>query len=113
MRKSDKIIENNLRKALTNVCESALKNFTGFEWLTHLVKYNDFPRSLKVVCVFDTNVNLIVFLNSNHCRELEQLIYTKLSDLKVNIKNINDHITYDTEEECKKNNNGKWANRLC
>jgi hypothetical protein len=113
MRKSDKKIENNLRVALTDVCESALKEFTGFEWLTHVVNYSDFPRSLKIVCVFDTNVNLTRFLNSSNCHDLEGLICKKLSCINVIIKNINNHIAYDTEEECIKVNNGKWADRLC
>ena len=37
MRKSDKKIENQLRLTLTDVCETALKRFNGFEWLTHLL----------------------------------------------------------------------------
>jgi hypothetical protein len=112
MRKSDKKIENNLRIALTDVCESALKEFTGFEWLTHLVKYSDFPKSLKILCVFDTNNNLTSFLNSNNRHVLEELIVKKLSCIEVRIKNISNHLAYDTEEECVKVNNGKWADRL-
>jgi predicted RNA-binding protein with PIN domain len=112
MRKSDKKIENNLRIALTDVCESALKEFTGFEWLTHLVKYSDFPKSLKIICVFDTNNNLTSFLNSNNRYDLEELIVKNLLCAEVRIKNITNHISYDTEEECEKNNNGKWGDRL-
>lgn len=112
MRKSDKKIENNLRIALTDVCESALKEFTGFEWLTHLVKYSDFPKSLKIICVFDTNNNLTSFLNSNNRYELEELIVNNLLCAEVRIKNITNHISYDTEEECEKNNNGKWGDRF-
>ena len=39
MRKTDKKIDNNLRIVLTEVCEIALKEVTGFQWLTHLVDY--------------------------------------------------------------------------
>ena len=58
MKKSDKKIDNTVRKALTEVCEAALTEVAGFKWLTHFVNHNDFPDSLSVVCVFDTNVEL-------------------------------------------------------
>ena len=57
MRKSDKKLDNQLRLVLTDVCETALKEVEGFQWLTHVVNYSNFPQSLRVVCVFDTNEN--------------------------------------------------------
>jgi hypothetical protein len=112
MRKSDKKIENNIRITLTEVCETALKNFNGFEWLTHVVNYSNFPASLKVICVFDSNDNLSSFINSNSCKELNLLIQKKFFDMGISYKSITNHISYDTEENCKKHNNGKWADRL-
>lgn len=112
MRKSDKKMENNLRITLTEVCETALKNFNGFEWLTHVVNYSNFPASLKVICVFDTNDNLSRFMESNSCQELGFLIQKKFFELDINLKTITNHLSYDTEENCKKHNNGKWADRL-
>ncbi|WP_114325863.1 Fis family transcriptional regulator [Candidatus Colwellia aromaticivorans] len=112
MRKSDKKIENQLRIALTEVCETALNNFTGFEWLTHLVNHSNFPKSLKVICVFDTNDNLSNFINSKSSHELDSLIQKNLFEKGINLKNITNHISYDTEENCQTNNNGKWADRL-
>lgn len=112
MRKSDKKMENLLRIALTDVCESALKNDNGFVWLTHLVNYSNFPKSLKVICVFDTNDNLAKFRNSKSHNKLSALIATKLFEIGVNFKNIANHVSYDTEEDCDKSNNGKWAERL-
>ena len=58
MRKTDKKMDNQLRHVLTEVCEVALKDINGFQWLTHVVNYSNFPKSLQVVCVFDTNENL-------------------------------------------------------
>lgn len=53
MRKKDKKIDNELRLVLIDACEQALKDITGFQWLTHfLVNYDDFPNSLMVACVF-------------------------------------------------------------
>jgi hypothetical protein len=112
MRKSDKKMENQLRIMLTEVCETALKNFNGFEWLTHIVNYSNFPASLNVICIFDTNDNMSNFINSNHRHELVSLIQKKFFDVGINLKSINNHISYDTEENCTKDNNGKWSDRL-
>jgi hypothetical protein len=112
MRKSDKKIENQLIITLTDLCDTALKNLTGFEWLTHLVNYNNFPASLKIICVFDTNDNLSNFTNSQSCHELGILIQKKLFEIDVNLTNISKQIAYDTEENCLKSHNGEWADRL-
>lgn len=112
MRKTDRKIDNQLRFVLTEVCEIALKKITGFQWLTHLVDYSDFPKSLKVVCVFDTNENLSYFMSKDGVKELTSLIQVKLHEVDVKVKNMTDYILYDTEENCKKEHNGKWADRL-
>ena len=54
MKKTDKALENTIVKVLTHVCEQSLKEINGFQWLTHLVNYKDFPRSLTVICIFET-----------------------------------------------------------
>jgi len=112
MRKTDKKIDNQLRAALTEVCDTSLKTFSGFQWLTHLVNYSNFPKSLKIVCIFDTNDNLSDFIAMKSNIEFNALIQASLVDLGINIKTIDNHIAYDTEENCKKNHNGKWADRL-
>ena len=111
MRKTDRKVENKLRLVLTEVCETALKEFTGFQWLTHLVNYAKFPETLKVVCVFDTNENLTNFMATKNNLEMSALIQTKLVEKGISLKNMANHITYDTEENCEKNHNGKWTNR--
>jgi hypothetical protein len=112
MRKTDKKIDNQLRIALTKVCETALKEFTGFQWLTHLVNYANFPKTLRIVCVFDTNENLSAFKADNSNNALCKLIQEKLNEIGINLKNIGSHIAYDTQEECEKIHHGNWANRL-
>lgn len=112
MRKTDKKINNQLRLVLTDVCEIALNEINGFQWLTHLVNYSNFPKSLKVVCVFDTNENLSYFMSKDSKKELASLIQVKLHEVDVKVKNVTDHILYDTEENCEKEHNGKWAVRL-
>ncbi|HEY7865766.1 MAG TPA: Fis family transcriptional regulator [Psychromonas sp.] len=112
MRKTDKKVDNQLRIALTEICDSALKEFSGFQWLTHLVNYAHFPKSLKVICVFDTNDNLKRFMATKSQHGLCTLIQKKLFEMGININSIAGHISYDTQEDCDKNNNGKWAERL-
>ena len=112
MRKSDKKMENQLSVVLTEVCNSALKEFTGFQWLTHLVNYDNFPKSLKVVFVFDTNANLSTFIASNNSIDLNKLVQRKLIKIDIKLKDMTKHVAYDTEENCEKNHNGKWSERL-
>ncbi len=116
MRKSDKKIDNQLRLVLTDVCENALKEINGFQWLTHLVNYDNFPQSLNIVCVFDSNENLALFLehsnDSNQRNMLNALIQRALNDCAIKLKNINNHVHYDSEERCLQSNNGNWAERL-
>ncbi|WP_191601196.1 Fis family transcriptional regulator [Marinomonas algicola] len=111
MRKTDKKRENQIRMALTEVCEASLKSFSGFQWLTHLVDYSHFPNSLNVVCIFDTNDHLDRFMVTQQ-QELAHLIQKKLFEIDVVLKKIDSHITYDTEEKCQQYHNGKWAERL-
>jgi len=112
MRKSDKKIDNQIRVALTEVCDIALKDFYGFQWLTHTVNYNKFPQSLKIVCVYDTNENLVSFNETTNRHQLSFLIENKLVEIGINLKNINNHISYDSEESCLNSHNGNWAARL-
>jgi hypothetical protein len=112
MRKKDKKLDNQLRVALTDTCETALKDVAGFQWLTHLVNYADFPKSLKVVCVFDTNDNYHHFMETASHDGLKRLIHKKFFEIGIKVNNITNHLSYDTQENCDKNNSGKWADRL-
>ncbi|MFT7111096.1 MAG: hypothetical protein ACI843_002774 [Psychrobacter glaciei] len=112
MRKTDKKIDNQLRLVLTDVCEVALKEIEGFQWLTHSVNYSDFPKSFKVVCVFDTEKNLSFFMAQKSKVELTSLMQKKLHEVDVKFKNLADYTVYDTEQNCEKEHRGKWADRL-
>ena len=112
MRKTDKKIDKQLRLVLTEVCEQALKDIAGFQWLTHMVNYDDYPNSLTVVCVFDTNENLNSYLQSDDNQALVSLIQSELKAMDIKPKCITDHISYDTEENCRQQHNGNWAIRL-
>jgi hypothetical protein len=108
MRKTDKKIDNALIKVLTEVCDIAQKNYDGFKWITHFANYNNFPDSLSVVCIYDTNEQLKKADVNGICR----LINEKLLSIEINIKDIHRHINFDTEENCTNENDGKWNERF-
>jgi len=112
MRKTDKKIDKQLRLALTDVCETALKEINGFLWLTHLVNYGNFPESLKVICVFDTNESIRQFIKSNSKAYLSDIVRSKLDELNIKLKKIDNHLFFDSEEACNSESNGVWASRL-
>jgi len=112
MRKTDKKIDNRLRVVLTSVCQTALEEIDGFVWLTHLVDYASFPKSLKVVCVFECNDKLSTFITADSRSFLETLMQNKLSEIAIDIKKIGVHLVYDTEENCNREHHGNWAKRL-
>ena len=112
MRKTDKKIDNSIVAVLTDVCESALKDFVGFQWLTHVVNYSAFPESLKVICVFDTNDNLSHFIKNGSNHEMNTLVKGKLLDVGVKITPRAECVSYDTEEDCDNHHDGQWSHRL-
>ncbi|AQS39733.1 hypothetical protein Sps_04648 [Shewanella psychrophila] len=112
MRKSDKKIENNLRQSLTQVCELALEQVVGFEWITHLVNYDKFPQSLRIVCVFNTNAELSVAIANKQDDFLIGLIQQELAKVPIKISDLNSRVSFDTEEKCSKQDEGNWSRRL-
>lgn len=112
MRKSDKKIDNQIIKALTDVCHSALEDIDGFEWLTHTVNFDQFPESLKIVCVFDSNIKLANYIKSSDNEHLTSLIEHSLNNIGIKLKNAKKQITLDSEEHCASQHAGNWHQRL-
>ncbi|NLQ16905.1 Fis family transcriptional regulator [Marinomonas sp. M1K-6] len=112
MKKSDKKIENALREALTKVCETALASVNGFVWLTHLVDYNAFPNSLKIVCVFDTDEALSNAIDAKQNDYLYELIKCELNVVNIKLDKLRQSVSFDTEEACERSHAGKWHERL-
>ena len=108
MRKTDKKIDNALRVALTEACDMALEKHEGFMWLTHFANYQNFPDSLSIVCVFDTNEQLA----KANAEGLRAIIKDKLASIDIKIKDIRKSVSFDTEENCTKESNGKWNERF-
>lgn len=86
----------------------ALEKHDGFVWLTHLANYHDFPSSLVIVCVFDTNEQLA----KANVDGLRAIIQDKLASIDINLNDIRQHVRVDSEENCEKENNGNWQKRL-
>ena len=112
MKKTDKKIENTLVKSLTEVCDTALKDIAGFEWITHVVNFSHFPKSLVIICVFDTNESMANVISCQKDETLRQLIKEKLGSVNIHLNDINEHVVFDTEEACQAENRGKWQERL-
>lgn len=108
MRKTDKKIENALRQALTEACEAALEKYEGFQWLTHFVNYSDFPASLSIVCVYDINAHLA----KTDKEGMRALIKAKLASIGITLKDCRQQVRFDTEENCDRENQGKWNERF-
>lgn len=112
MRKSDKKLDNQIIKALTEVCHSALEDIAGFQWLTHTVNFDKFPQSLKITCVFDTNQALAQYAKSEANQYLLTLITDKLASIGLKLNNIKNQVELDSEENCRLYHAGNWSKRL-
>ena len=112
MRKSDKKLEKQIVQALTQVCDEALKELEGFQWLTHLVNYSQFPQSLKIVCVFDTHERVVAMQGSSDEERLLNELLKAMANIGVSMKHPKRQIFFDSEEACERDHRGKWADRL-
>lgn len=93
MRKSDKKTENAIIAVLTEVCEAAKDSHPGFQWLTHTVNYNNFPESLKVICVFDSSEHLAQADTASLAAQIQQ----KLASIGIQIKSIHKCVSFTVE----------------
>ncbi len=112
MKKTNKKTDNQIIKALTIVCETAKSDVNGFQWLTHFVNYNKFPDSLAVVCIFDTNAELIAAREQLKDQYISRLIKNELERIDIKVKNIRRHVSFDTEEACNAEHDGRWEDRF-
>ena len=112
MRRTDKKIDNNVRKALTIACDTALEQVQGFKWLTHTAKYDCFPGSLVVTCVFDTDDSLAKAYDQELDVYFRKLIQGSLLKVGVKFKHAQKQIRFDTEEACESEHNGNWSERI-
>lgn len=105
-------IERRLVKHLTDACETAKGQIPGFVWLTHSVDFEAFPASLKVVWVFDNQVNKDFALADGEARFMVELTTRALADANINVRQVANHVFYDSEDECQRACGGDWVKRL-
>ncbi|MCU1749810.1 hypothetical protein [Pseudomonas sp. 6D_7.1_Bac1] len=105
-------IERRLVATLTEACETAKAEMTGFSWLTHEVDYTAFPASLRVTWVFDTLANKSQALASGQGERMVALTAVAFSEADILVSPVSAHVQFDTEEECQRVNAGNWQQRL-
>lgn len=112
MSKTNKKIDNNICKALTDVCEQAKIEISGFQWLSHTANYTQFPGSLMVTCVFDSDASLAAAVESDSDAVLQKLVQKALFKVGVVLKDARQNLRLDSEDACTRENDGDWALRL-
>ena len=112
MNKTIKKLDNNVVKALTLACESAKDWGIGFEWLTHTARYDHFPGSLMVTCVFNFDADVQALSEQEIDKKLRCLIQQQLLKVGVKVKDIRRHVCFDSEESCLREQQGDWQKRL-
>jgi hypothetical protein len=110
--KTNQKIDNNVCKALTIACESSLHEVAGFAWLTHRANYTNFPGSLVVTCVFNTDEEITAMKALQQDELLRAAIQKQLLKIGVVVKNIKHCVRFDSEQACDRQNDGQWADRL-
>ncbi|MEI6895787.1 MAG: Fis family transcriptional regulator [Colwellia sp.] len=110
--KTNQKIDNNLCHALTIVCESSLHAVAGFVWLTHRANYTNFPASLVITCVFNTDEEIEVMKAQQQDALLCLSIQRQLLKIGVVVKNIKQCVRFDSEEACNRQHQGQWEQRL-
>jgi len=106
--KTEKKIDNNVRLALTAACEQFLEDVPGFQWLTHQANYTNFPASLFISCVFDTQASQ----EQADAAAIHRLLQSKLLKIGVKLKAPKQQVVFDSEQACTQENDGNWAVRL-
>jgi len=96
MRKSDKKIENQLRKILTEVCDFALDNIADYKWISHSVNYTTFPQSLIITCAFGSLQSLAEMKEVEQDILLKELIVRKLNTVGIKINDMQKQIKFIT-----------------
>ena len=94
MTKTDKKTDKLIRQALTQCCEQAKDEITGFSWLTHQVNYADFPNSLVVTCMFETQEQLIAAQHKGDKNQLQTIIINQLTKLGIKLKQTNRQVIF-------------------
>jgi len=105
-------IERQLIASLTDACETAKAEIPGFIWLTHDNGNHEFPAGLRVTWIFDTQANLDRALANGDDQRMRALTRVALEQTNIDSQLISTCLQYDSEEACRKAQNGDWLARL-
>lgn len=94
MKKTDKKIENKLRNVLTEVCEIALENVSGYQWISHQVNYDAFPSSLLITFAFDSQQAIDDLKRSQQDGSLQKTIIEKLASVDIKLKDVRKQVKF-------------------
>lgn len=92
MKKSDKKLDNLLRKALTIACENIKDKIPDFNWLTHEVNYQQYPTSLIIRCYVNHQQTVDKLIETNQLSTIHQAIERQLNIIGINKFNANKQI---------------------
>lgn len=110
--KTQKKTDSKIRAELTLICEDALKDLPGFRWITHQADYSNFPASLLMICVFDTEENKQAAVANEKYSGIKKCIHSKLLKIGVVLKHVDKQVMADSEEACECEHEGDWQERL-
>lgn len=94
-------IERELIRALTTACETAKSEIVGFQWLTHEVDYEEFPQSLVVTWVFDSEANRARALASADKARMLELTQVALDEVGISVSSIAEHVAFSVERQAR------------
>lgn len=110
--KTQKKTDNKIRIALTKVCEQALEDIDGFKWLTHQANYANFPASLLITCIFETDSSLALAQQQGSTADIQKRIQAILLKTGILFKGLERQVIFDTEEACIREDDHDWVQRL-
>jgi len=98
MQKTRKKHENTIRKALTEICETALVELKGFKWFSYEFELK-FPEDLQVICAFENQELITELESSGEVFRLHEILAEGLKKHGVRIKDIRNHIRIETDKK--------------
>ena len=111
MNKNEKNLDKAIVKALSDICETLKLRYDSFAWLTHFVNYNQYPQSLKIVFVFESNHALKKAKSEGLFKDIFELTESRLKRKSITIKHIDKAVFFDTEENGADFDSIKWGKK--
>lgn len=91
-------VERELIRTLTDACETAKSEILGFQWLTHDVDYAQFPQSLVVTWVFDSETSRARALASADKTRMLALTQAAFDEVGISVFSIAEHVAVMVEQ---------------